>query len=144
MDTLRAYKLTKAERLSRRRLIWNLWRAGEDDVPLDEVRDEAPDAWHTIIEDIDCYEPKQKLTLYLDGSVVKAFRAMGKGYQGRINRILSTWLAMKMANLMDTEAALQKRMHETLRYEKTYPEGTKRPGWGPMVDDFPQGEAERR
>lgn len=138
MDTLRKYKLTKTERLARRRMIWNLWRAGEDDVPLDEVRTEVPDAWHIIVEDIDCHEPKEKVTLYLDRSVARSFRAMGKGYQARINRILQTWLQLKMANLLQAEAALKKRLGETLAHEKTYPEGTKRPGWAGMVDGFPQ------
>tara|TARA_B110000091_G_scaffold186606_1_gene207178 strand:+ start:4877 stop:5146 length:270 start_codon:yes stop_codon:yes gene_type:complete len=62
---------------------------------MQEVREEVPDAWHIIVADLDCHAPKQKVTLYLDAPVAKAFKAMGQGYQARINRILATYLEMK-------------------------------------------------
>ena len=37
------------------------------------------------------------MTLYLDRAAIAMFRKMGTGYQARINRILETWLRMKMA-----------------------------------------------
>ena len=51
------------------------------------------------------------MTLYLDRSVAKAFKAMGQGYQARINRILETWLQMRMAE----KPALQKRLMERVK-----------------------------
>ncbi len=134
------YRLTKTERLARRRMIWNLWRASEDELPLEEIRAEVPDAWHTIVEDIDCYEPKEKVTLYLDRSVARTFKAMGRGYQGRINRILMTWLQMKAARMLETEDRLTRRLGEVLDKEKSHP-AEDRPGWSEMLDSWPmEGE----
>ncbi|ABG30883.1 hypothetical protein CEP88_16145 [Roseobacter denitrificans] len=127
-------RLTKTEHIARRRLMYHLWRADEDTLPLRALREEVPDAWHMIEADIDCHEPKVKTTLYLDQSVAKMFRAMGQGYQARINRILNTWLAMKMAGLMEEETALGNRRARLIAAEQ---ESGVRPGWGPGVrEDF--------
>lgn len=123
-------KMNKTERLARERLIYHLWRADEDELPLRVMREEVPDAWHMIEADIDCFEPKEKITLYLDRSVARMFRTMGKGYQARLNRILNTWLAMKIAGLMEEDIALSNRRAKVLEREKDA--GT-HPGWGPVV-----------
>lgn len=123
--------MPKSERLARRRLIYHLWLASEDRLPWDEIRAEVPDAWHMIEADIDCHSPKQKITLYLDQSVVRMFKAMGQGYQARINRILDTWLQLKIAAHLDLEAALARRQSEVLAQER---KGDDRPGWGEMLD----------
>lgn len=123
--------MTKSERLARRRLMYHLWLQDEDSLPLSEIRAEIPDAWHTVEADIDCYEPKQKLTLYLDQSVARLFKGMGKGYQARINRILQLWLQMKMAGLVEESAGLIERRQQVLAREKRTGE---RPGCGPMVE----------
>ena len=122
--------MTKSEKLARQRLIYHLWRADADDLPLARLREEVPEAWHMIEADIDCYEPKVKVSLYLDQSVAKMFRAMGKGYQLRINRILNTWLALKMAGLMEEDTALANRRGRVLAEEQ---ETGRRPGWGEGV-----------
>lgn len=70
---------------------------------LEETRRQVPDAWHMIEMDVDVEEPKEKVTLYLDRSVAQLFRGMGRGYQGRINRILATWAQMKIADLKALE-----------------------------------------
>ena len=62
-------QISKSEKLARRRLVYHLWLASEDRVPMYEVREEVPDAWHMIEADIDCHAPKQKVTLYLDAPV---------------------------------------------------------------------------
>lgn len=125
-------QITKTERLARRRLMYHMWLADEDILPLARLREEAPEAWHMVEADVDCFEPKRKITLYLDKSVVAMFQGMGKGYQARINRILSTWLQMKMAGLMQEDVALSNRRAQVLAHEK---ETGIRPGWGPMVED---------
>ena len=107
-------QMTKTERLARRRLIYHLWLADEDILPLTEIRAEVPLAWHMIEADVDCFEAKRKVSLYLDKSVAAMFQAMGKGYQARINRILNTWLQMKMAGLMEEDAALAARRKDVL------------------------------
>ena len=123
--------MTKSERLARRRLMYHLWLQDEDSLPLSEIRAEIPDAWHTVEADFDCYEPKQKLPLYLAQSVARLFKGMGKGYQARINRILQLWLQMKMARLVEESAGLIERRQQVLAREKRTGE---RPGWGPMVE----------
>jgi uncharacterized protein (DUF4415 family) len=86
----------------------NLWLASEDRVSMYEFRAEVPDAWHMIEADIDCHAPKQKVTLILDAPVAKAFKAMGQGYQTRINRILATYLEMKVGHLLEVEVVMLK------------------------------------
>jgi uncharacterized protein (DUF4415 family) len=101
-------QISKSEKLARRRLVYNLWLASEDRVSMYEFRAEVPDAWHMIEADIDCHAPKQKVTLILDAPVAKAFKAMGQGYQTRINRILATYLEMKVGHLLEVEVVMLK------------------------------------
>ncbi|MBD3665888.1 BrnA antitoxin family protein [Sulfitobacter aestuariivivens] len=103
--------VTKTQRIARERLIYHLWLA-EIDYDLDDqaLRAEVPDAWHTIEADLDCHEPKVKVSLYLDRSVARVFRAMGQGYQARINRILATWLQHRAAGLQERERKLVDRL----------------------------------
>ena len=108
-----AYRMTKTERIARERMIYHMWQLSKDDDLVDiELRDHVPEAWHSLALDIDCDEPKEKITLYLDRSVVRAFKAMGKGYHARINRLLQTWLQLKMAGKLEIVAAIEKRRIE--------------------------------
>ena len=70
---------------------------GDDDLDFAGLKEIVPDEWFTLEMDIECREKKEKLTLYLSGSVARSFRAMGEGYQARINRILELWLQMQIA-----------------------------------------------
>ena len=79
------------------------------------------------------------MTLYLDRSVARAFKAMGQGYQARINRILLTWIQMKAARMMEAEAYLAKRQAAALAREQDHPPDA-RPGWGEALDHWPQAE----
>lgn len=67
------------------------------------MREEVPEAWHTIEHDLDVVEKKVKVTLWLDESTAKFFRAMGKGYHARINRILGLWAHLKIAQFIAWE-----------------------------------------
>lgn len=78
----------------------------DDDGLARLIRDHVPEAWHVLEMDLDVEEPKDKVTLYLDRSVAKTFRAMGAGYQARINRILATWMQMKIAELVGFEMSM--------------------------------------
>ncbi|WP_299410001.1 BrnA antitoxin family protein [uncultured Roseobacter sp.] len=40
----------------------------------------------------------------LDESVAKMFRAMGRGYQARIDRILQTWLQQQILGFYEVDA----------------------------------------
>ena len=76
------------------------------------LREAVPEAWHTLEQDLDVAEPKQKVTLYLDRSVAKFYRAMGQGYQARINRLLATWAQMKIAEEVQLDAHLAARLQD--------------------------------
>ena len=74
------------------------------------LREEVPEAWHTLEADLDVWEPKEKVTLYVETSVARFYRAMGHGYQARINRILATWAQMKIAGEVRLDEALARRI----------------------------------
>jgi hypothetical protein len=98
---------TKTERLALERLKRNL-RVMDADGTFDwYVGELVPDAWRTLEEDIDTDEPKEKVTLYLDQSVAKFYRAMGTGYHARINRVLATYAQLKIARVRQREAELR-------------------------------------
>ena len=104
------HRPSKSELRARDRLLYNLYYLQRDDFIDITLRDQVPEAWHTLELDVDCSEPKEKITLYLDRSVVRLFRAMGRGYQGRINRLLSTWAQMKIAGEVALEDKLKARL----------------------------------
>jgi hypothetical protein len=76
--------------------------------PYLDLRDQIPEAWDTLERDVDVYEPREKVTLMLDRSVAKFFRAQGQGYQARINRVLGTYAQMKIAEVRLAEARLER------------------------------------
>lgn len=96
---------SKTKRIAQERLYRLLWdqTLESDDLFLDRARRLVPEAWHMIEMDVDVSEPKEKLTLYLDRSVARMFKAMGQGYQARINRILATWVQMQIADVKALE-----------------------------------------
>ena len=111
--TPKPQKGTKAERYARERFLKSI-RSLQDETIFDyTTQDLIPDAWAKIEEDIDCEEKKTKVTLLLDESVAKFYRAMGRGYQARVNRILVTYAQMKMARVRWAE-------QEMYRYEAEY------------------------
>ena len=94
-----------------------------DELFLETARKEIPEAWHTLEMDVDVEGPKEKVTLYLDRAVIQMFRKMGKGYQARINRVLETWLQMRIAE----KAVLRKEMMDAVGEAR---EDAKRPEVG--------------
>ena len=111
----------KSRKLAAERLDYLLYKANreEDEAFLDSARHEIPDAWHTLEMDVPCEAPKTKVTLYLDDAVIRMFRRMGRGYHARINRILETWLQMKMAEksvfMREVRDQLIEAMDESMR-----------------------------
>jgi len=103
-------RMTKTERIAREGLMKNLIHLHRDGWITSVIADEVPEAWHTLEADLDVEETKQKVTLYLDQSVVRFYRAMGKGYQARINRLLATWAQMKIAGEVQLDEHLKKRL----------------------------------
>ncbi len=114
--TVTKAKGTKTERLFHERFIRNL-RAYEDEGTLEfEMRDKIPEAWVTLEYDVDVTERKVKISLRLDESVAKYYRAMGIGYQARINRILATYAQMRIAKINDLEAYMRKHKPVDVAY----------------------------
>ena len=91
---------------------------------LEAIRHEVPEAWHTLEMDLEVEAPKEKVTLYLDLRVVTMFRKMGKGYHARINRILETWLQMKISEIEEFRAEMIARA-KAAREDEDRPEEAK-------------------
>jgi len=79
---------------------------GSDEGIWWKVQQKVPAAWATLEEDIDCDEPRVKITLRVDASVARVFRAMGKGYQARMNRVLATYAQMRIGEVEREAEAL--------------------------------------
>ncbi|WP_288941126.1 BrnA antitoxin family protein [uncultured Roseovarius sp.] len=110
-------RMTKTERIAREGLMKNLIHLHRDGWISSVIEEEIPEAWHTLEADLDVEEKKEKVTLYLDRSVARFYRAMGQGYQGRINRLLATWAQMKIAG----EVMLDEYLRERVGYKEPEP-----------------------
>ncbi len=108
----RRFVQTRTARLARARLARHLQGFGDDESLWWRVQERVPEAWATVEEDIDCEEEKVKITLRLDASVAKLFRAMGKGYQARINHILTTYAQMRIGEIEKQASDLGAVMQE--------------------------------
>ena len=104
------HRPSKSELRAHDRLLYNLYYLQRDDFIDITLRDQVPKAWHSLEFDVECSEPKEKITLYLDRSVVWLFRALGRAYQGRINRLLSTRAQMKITSEVALEDKLKARL----------------------------------
>ncbi|MBS8226777.1 BrnA antitoxin family protein [Vannielia litorea] len=62
----------------------------------------CPREWHDIWQEHDRRDPKRtRVTIALDADVVKFFKALGQGYQPRINRVLRAFMHMRLAKVID-------------------------------------------
>ena len=61
--------------------------------PTATLAEAVPDAWHRLVADPGVAAPRGKVTLYLDRSVARLVRGMGRGYHARINRQVTAALA---------------------------------------------------
>jgi len=103
----RSGRLTRTQRMAHERLLLNLRELENEDELAYMIRDLIPEAWATLEADVDVEEPKTRITLRLDTSVARFSRAMGPGYQARINRVLATFAQMRMAGVRRMEKALE-------------------------------------
>lgn len=61
-----------------------------------------PKGWHSIWQDRDRRDPNRvRVTISLDADVVKFFKAMGKGYQPRINRVLRAFVMGRLSGMIE-------------------------------------------
>ncbi|TKW65271.1 MAG: BrnA antitoxin family protein [Paracoccus denitrificans] len=106
-----------------RRLEWDLHQR-----VLTEGR--IPDAWHEIAAE-GAVPRKERISIRLDGDVVKFFRDMGPGWQPRINEVLRSFMHARLAGLL--------RGAETMDYlKRRETEGFdgKKPGWGDVQAEY--------
>ena len=62
----------------------------------------CPAEWHEIWQQEDRRDPKrQRVTIALDADVVKFFKALGQGYQPRMNRVLRAFMHMRLAKVIE-------------------------------------------
>lgn len=122
-------KLTKRQRLARERAYYFMHVHSDafDGILEEEIRRKVPKAWHTLEQDLDVEEPKVKVTLYLDQSVAKVFRAMGKGWQARVNRLLATWVQLKAGELLEMDEIMREIIMEELAKDREERKAEPRP-----------------
>lgn len=120
-------KMTKTERLH--------WSYGVDALNMIEhdlhsrlgLLGALPNEWHQICRDDDRRDVKRtRVTLALDADVVKFFKALGPGYQPRMNRVLRAFMHMRLAKLIDGPDTTD----YILRPEEVMRDGEAKPRWG--------------
>ena len=88
-----------------------------------------PKEWDEIWEDIDRRAPKKvPLTIRLDADVVKFFKAMGEGYQPRINRVLRSFMHYRLAGIINGPDTTDYVLHP----DRMMKAGQERPGFGSL------------
>jgi len=107
--------MSKTRRLYFERSLLNLRALEAEDTWDYAIREQIPAAWDTLEQDVDVVEKKTMVSLRLDESVAKFYRAMGHGYQARINRILATFAQMRMAEVQMSERLIEKDLERLLR-----------------------------
>lgn len=132
MPVLDPPKMTKTERLH--------WSYGIDALSMIEhdlhhrlsALTELSPEWHHIWEDKDRRDGKRtRVTAAFDADVVKFFKAMGPGYQHRMNRVLRAFMHMRLAKLIEGPDTTD----YILMPEEVLKEGT-RPTWGDTRQKF--------
>jgi uncharacterized protein (DUF4415 family) len=121
----------KSQRIAKERLGRLLQLADLEDDVSTLVREKIPQAWHRLEHDIDVEEPKVKITLRVDRSVAKFYRAWGNGYQARINRILATYAQARIAECLTVEENFYQYIQQTLDNHND-----------PAADDIEEGPEE--
>ena len=94
-------RMTKRERRHWRAAVDVRRRIEED---IHEFLDPAgiPAAWRAIWEDPDRRSPaRARCTVSFDADVVRFFKAMGPGYQPRMNRVLRAFMELRLSGLVE-------------------------------------------
>lgn len=78
-----------------------------------------PFEWHAIHKERDY--AKTRITLRVDRDVLKFFRAMGPGYQPRMNDVLRAFMRSKLAGLLEGEETVTEYRDERWA-DRTRPE----------------------
>ena len=87
----------------------------------------VPKEWDEVWEDKDRRDPKrERVTIRLDADVIKFFKAMGEGYQPRMNRVLRAFMHYRLAGIVNGPDTTDYVLHP----ERTTEEYVKRGNWG--------------
>lgn len=102
MDDKRTRKQELAYREMRRAVIEARGMVLELEMQEQERRYIAslPRGWRTLEEDVPTRPRKTRITLAVDTDVVKYYRAMGNGYQARMNATLRAYMLSRFAGIM--------------------------------------------
>ena len=94
-------KMTKTERINYNHAIDAL-RMIEHDIHNVILENRAiPHGWHKVAQDMDRRHPNRtRCTVAFDADVVKFFKAMGPGYQERMNRVLRAFMHLRLAKIL--------------------------------------------
>jgi uncharacterized protein (DUF4415 family) len=85
-------KRTRAEERAYAELELELWDLEREVKHSRRKREFIPADWHRIERDVPVRRRKTRITACIDTDVVKWFRAMGHGYQARMNRVLRIFM----------------------------------------------------
>lgn len=61
------------------------------------------DWFHICFEGEDRDAKRERITISLDADVVKFFKALGPGYQPKMNRVLRSFMQARVAKILDGE-----------------------------------------
>jgi len=106
------FRDTQTARHARERLRGLLYGVNTEMEMWQAVQYHVPEAWTTLAEDLPFAEKKVKVTLLLDESVIKMFRATGPGYQARVNRVLATWVQMQIGHVEKERQSMKDMIEE--------------------------------
>ena len=91
-------------------------------------RNGCPPEWHEIARDKDRRDSRRtRCTVAFDADVVKFFKALGPGYQVRMNRVLRAFMHMRLARVVhgpDTTDIVMRPAEVERAWRK------RRPDWG--------------
>jgi uncharacterized protein (DUF4415 family) len=83
---------SKPEERSFARMLSELEEQEADFERFKRTRSLVPEGWYSVERRAEIKPKKTKLTLALDADMVKWFRALGRGYQPRMNAILRAYM----------------------------------------------------
>ena len=128
-------RMSRTERIARQNFSRDWYVLEQMDLDLESMRAKLPEDWHLVEHDLDLSEPKQKVTLYLDRSVARTFKAMGKGHQGVMNRVLRSWMQAKAAQMLELEGRLKRRQDRVMSLHAEA-RRIERPVWDQGVEEW--------
>jgi uncharacterized protein (DUF4415 family) len=85
-------KRSKTEERSFARMLADLEDQEADFERFKLTRRLVPPGWHSVERRTEIKPKKTKLTVTLDADMVKWFRALGRGYQPRMNAVLRAYM----------------------------------------------------